>query len=214
MIDDADPSLAPSTVVIDPAGVKVKLSAKEKGDLDLKLAIAFPFSVNGTLAGKYASKITATERRPPVCAGNTYTGIEQFKGSIKGLGSGKFNTDVATLTLGAEDVPFDGMVDFTYVNPSASPNTTFTGMIDYTGKKPVFMLDSGSVTALEQNLQQLVFDETGVSVDATLGVTKTAFACGKDGGSLNFKFSSVGTVTDGQQTAPAAVSIASKMLVD
>jgi len=189
LIDAANPDLSPSTVVIDQAAAKTKLAAKAKTDLALKLGVSFPFTVNASYAGKFSVKVAAVERRPPPCADGMYVGLESFKAGVKGEGSTSSKDQVASLDLGDESTPFDGMIDFTYTNNSASPNTTITGMLDYSGKKPVVIIDAMSESAVVENLEALILAEAGASSTVTLGAVKTSFKCGKNGESAAFSYS-------------------------
>jgi hypothetical protein len=212
MIETADPSFIPASVTIDQAKAKATLAAKLKGDLGLKLGLSFPFMVNESFAGKFALKAVALEARPPDCEGNSYTGIESFSGSVQGVGGVKSKNQVATLTLGAESVPFDQMIDFTYENLSSTPNTQFSGSLDFTDKKPSVVMDANSRTDLEENLEALILDEAGVVANVTLLAEKTSFQCGKNGESAQFAYSAVFLADFGVQgTRPGKVSISSKM---
>ena len=83
------------------------------------------------------------------------------------------------------------MVGFTYTNTDSSPNQTFEGELDFSGKKPVIVLDASSVTDLEENLEELIFDEIGFVATVMLGAEKTSFKCGKLGESASISYSAV-----------------------
>ena len=214
MIDAAEPGMAPSNVVIDLEKDKVKLSAREKTDLGIKMSVSFPFTVNAMYAGKFSLKVGAVERRPPLCTGRTYHGIEAFKVSVSGIGSVSFKDEEATMALSAEATPFDEMTDFTYTNLFSSPNTTFQGMIDYSERRPTLVLDASAVDDLEENLEELILDEVGAFSTVQIGAQKTSIKCGKNGDSLTFSVSAafiadfgIGGMRKGK------VSISSKMVV-
>ena len=211
LIDAADPALAPSNVVVDTAKSKVKLAARLRGDLTTKLRASFPFLVNGTLPGKLQIKVEAVEPRPPACHGMTYFGIEQFTGSVRGLGSARFKDEPASLALANEMIPFDRMLGFTYTNPLSTPNTVLTGVIDFTARRPEILLDGGSVTALQQNLADVILSEAGVVATVALMESKTSFKCTKDGGRLQFRYSAKFLASSAQGAASGKVTIQSKM---
>lgn len=214
LIEAADPSFSPATVVINLEKTKVKLTAKLKTDLSVKMQVGFPFTVNGMFAGKFSLKAAAIEARPPLCEGRTFGGIESFKASIKGVGSVGFNDEFATLELGAEGTPFDGMVDFTYFNNGASPNRTFTGSLDFSGKKPVLALDAFSIIDLEENLEDLILEEAGLIATVTLGAKKTSFKCGKLGESAAISYSAVFVANfGGGEIRAGKLTLKSKMVL-
>lgn len=212
-IDANDPLLAPSDVVVDSALAKVSMSARERGDLTVKLKLAVPFVVNAPngIAGKLALSSTFVEPRPPLCAGASYFGLESFAASLRSVGSVRFKDEPASLVLPAEMTPFDGDVDFTYTNALATPNTVFTGEIDYSGRRPVVELSPASVTALEQNLAQLLFDEAGIVATIALGEAKSSFTCGRDGLTLKFSYAAPFTATTAQGDLLGKVVLGSRM---
>lgn len=191
LIEAADASFIPATVEINLEKTKVKLAAKLKTDLSVKMQVGFSFTVNGMNAGKFSLKAVAVEARPPLCEGRTFEGFESFKASVSGVGSVSFNDESATLELEAEGIPFDGMVGFIYTNTDSSPNQTFEGELDFSGKKPVMAFDAASLTDLEENLEELIFDETGFVATVMLGAEKTSFKCGKLGESASISYSAV-----------------------
>jgi len=213
-IDANDPLLAPSDVAVDSAIAKVSLSARERGDLTVKLKLSVPFVVNAPngVQGKLSLSSTFVEPRPPLCEGENYDGIESFTGSVRGVGSVRYKDEAATLVLSSESTPFDGAVDFTYTNPSASPNPVFTGQIDYSGRRPTFELSPGSVTALEQNLAQVILDEAGIVATVALGTAKSSFACGRDGDTAKFSYSAPFTAMTAQGDFLGKLTIGSKMV--
>ena len=198
-------------------GLAQKLTAKLKRDLDLKIGVSFPFTIQtreGERRGKFKLTASATEARPPACEGNSYDGVESFKLSAKGAGSLKSKDKVASLALDSETTPFDELLGFTYTNPSAMPNTALTGSIDYTGKKPVIVLDAGSVADLEENLEASILDIAQVATTVTVGATKTSFKCGKSGDRARFSYSADLTIDDGQQILSGKVTLKNKMGLD
>lgn len=212
-IDAGIPGLAPSSAVVDTSKAKVSLSAKERGDLTVKLTVNAPVLVNGAIAGKLQVKSTLVEPRPPLCAGALFGGIEQFAGSVRGVGSVRYKDEPVTLALSPEVTPFDRMLGFTYTNPAATPNTVLTGSIDHTGKRPVIALDPASKVALEENLEDVIFDEAGIVATVTLGASKSTFKCGRDGTTLQFKYRADFTAVSVQGTATGKVTIQSKMAI-
>jgi len=194
-----------------------KFTAKLKRNLDLKIGVSFPFIVRTGITerkGKFKLTASATEARPPACEGGSYDGVESFKLSAKGAGSLKSKDKVASLDLDSETTPFDELLGFTYTNPSAMPNATLTGSIDYTGKKPVIVLDAGSVANLEENLEAIILDIAQLATTVTVGATKTSFKCGKSGDRARFSYSADLTIDDGQQILSGKVTLKNKMGLD